>query len=226
MSSPRGLNPTRLETFLKKDKHAEEILRILKKTYPNAECALIHRNAWELLIATILSAQCTDVRVNMVTPVLFKTYPTPETLAKAPIAKIERIIRSTGFYHNKAKAIKGASALIVKKFHGKVPRTIEELLQLPGVARKTANVVLGTAFGKNEGVVVDTHVKRLAARLGLSKHTSPAKIEQDLMALFPKNEWTNLSHMLIWHGRQICTARKPRCGDCPLNRVCPSAFKV
>lgn len=211
---------------MKRSERAQQILPILKRTYPDATCALHHRNAWELLIATILSAQCTDVRVNMVTPVLFKMYPNPRALAHARQEDIERIIRSTGFYHNKAKAIKGASTLIDQHFQGNVPQTMEELLQLPGVARKTANVVLGTAFGKSEGVAVDTHVKRLAGRLDLSRHTNPSKIEQDLIALFPQKDWTNLSHMLIWHGRRICTARKPRCGDCPLNRVCPSAFNV
>jgi endonuclease-3 len=204
---------------------AQAIHRALKRAYPDATCALQHRNAWELLVATILSAQCTDKRVNLVTPSLFKAYPTPQAMARANISDLERLVRSTGFYHNKAKSIRGAAQTIVRNFGGKVPKTMDELLTLPGVARKTANVVLGTWFHQNEGVVVDTHVKRIAGRLGLTKHTDPEKIEQDLMKLVPQKSWTALGHALIQHGRAICSAQKPRCLECPLSALCPS-FKI
>jgi endonuclease-3 len=207
------------------NKHSKEILTILKKHYPNAQCALTHHNAWELLVATILSAQCTDVRVNLVTPVLFKKYPGPEQLAKADLEVIKKIIRTTGFYNNKAKSIKGAAQMVMQDFKGKVPDNMEDLVKLPGVARKTANVVLGVWFKKNEGVVVDTHVIRLAGRLGLTKNTQPEKIEWDLMVTYPQKEWERISTLLIHHGRKICNARKPMCGECPLNKICPSAFK-
>lgn len=186
---------------------AEELLRVLYQHYPNPHCALNYTNPFELLIATILSAQCTDVRVNKVTEQLFKDFPGPRAFADAELPEIEEAIRTTGFYRNKAKAIKEASISILENFNGEVPQTMDELLSLRGAARKTANVVLGNAFGINEGVVVDTHVKRLANRFNLSKHSNPDKVEKDLMALFPRQEWTNLSHLLIAHGRNHCKAR-------------------
>lgn len=202
---------------------ATKILARLKREYPAPRCALDHVDAFQLLIATILSAQCTDERVNMVTPALFKRFPTARAMAAADPAELEELIRSTGFYRNKTKSILGASARITEVFAGKVPQTMEDLLTLPGVARKTANVVLGTAFGMNEGVVVDTHVQRLSQRMGLTKEHDPAKVEQDLMALFPREEWTDLSHRLILHGRQVCNARLPRCEVCVLGPdACPS----
>jgi endonuclease III len=203
-----------------------EILGILAVTYPNAECALHHRNAWELLVATILSAQCTDVRVNMVTPALFRRFPTPADFAAAPLEAIEEEIRSTGFYHNKAKSISGAARRLISEFHGKVPRKMDELLTLPGVARKTANVVLGVAFKEAVGVVVDTHVLRLSNRLGLTRNTTPEKVEQDLMSVIPQDHWIAFSHELIHHGREICIARKPRCAECTLERLCNSSDKT
>jgi endonuclease-3 len=202
---------------------AAEILARLKQEYPEPRCALIHRNAYELMVATILSAQSTDVRVNIVTPDLFKRFPDPGSMAKADANELKRLVHSTGFFNNKTKSLLGATNRIVETYKGKVPDTMEDLLTLPGIARKTANVILGTWFGKNEGVVVDTHVHRLSRRLGLTKHNDPVKIEQDLMALFPQEEWTNLSHRLIQHGRQICAARAPRCAVCILGPdVCPS----
>ena len=189
--------------------------------YPDATCALEHRDPFQLLIATILSAQCTDVMVNKVTPVLFKKYPTPAALAEAKRADVEAIIKPTGFYRNKAKSIQGAALAIVQDHDGRVPDTMDQLLKLPGVARKTANVVLGNAFDINEGVVVDTHVGRLSVRLGLTEQTNPVKVEQDLMQLFPRKHWTMLSHLLIFHGRAVCTARKPKCDACDLSRMCP-----
>lgn len=200
---------------------AAALYQALESLYPDAHCALNHSNAFELLIATILSAQCTDERVNMVTPGLFKKYPTPQKLADADLSALEQEVRSTGFYRNKAKNIQGASRLIVEKFGGKVPQTMDELLDLPGVARKTANVVLGNAYGKNIGVVVDTHVGRLSNRLGLTKESDPVKIEQDLMKLFPSERWTMLAHLLISHGRAVCDARKPLCSTCKLSEACP-----
>ncbi len=202
-------------------RRAPRIYQKLLAQYPEARCALEHRSAFELLVATILSAQCTDVRVNMVTPGLFAKYPGPKAFAAAPPAELETAIRSTGFYHNKAKAIQGASRLLLEKHSGSVPDTMEELLELPGVARKTANVVLGNAFAKNEGVVVDTHVGRLSQRLGLTAHSQPEKIEGDLMALFPREQWTMLAHLLISLGRGICLARKPACDRCPVATECP-----
>ncbi len=202
-------------------KRAGRVYRKLLTMYPDATCALRHRNAFELLIATILSAQCTDARVNMVTPALFKRFPTPQAMAEADQTELETLIKSTGFYRNKAKNIKGAAQTIVERFGGEVPDTMEDLLHLPGVARKTANVVLGNAFNKNEGVVVDTHIGRLSNRLGFTRHKDPRKIEKDLIELFPRESWTMLAHLLIYHGRQICMARKPRCEECPLNKDCP-----
>lgn len=202
-------------------RRAQTIYEALAKLYPSAHCALTHRNPFELLVATILSAQCTDERVNMVTPELFKQYPTPQAMAKAKPDDLETLIRSTGFYRNKAKSIRGAALAITQEHAGEVPDTMDELLTLPGVARKTANVVLGNAFGKNEGMVVDTHIGRLSHRLGFTKQTDPKKIEQDLMALFPQDQWTMLAHLLIFHGRQVCKARKPMCSECALYDHCP-----
>ena len=203
-----------------------ELLRRLRAAYPKAECALQHRNAWELLVATILSAQCTDARVNMVTPSLFRKFPTPAAFAAASLPAIEEEIRSTGFYHNKAKSISGAAKRLVSEFGGKVPETMEELLTLPGVARKTANVVLGVAFEKAEGVVVDTHVLRLSHRLGLTRAEDPKRVEEDLMRVIPRERWIAFSHEMIHHGRQICVARKPRCAECPLETLCHAADKT
>jgi endonuclease-3 len=203
-----------------------EILRRLGAAYPNVECALHHHNAWELLVATILSAQCTDARVNMVTPELFRKFPTPKAMAEASLPAIEEEIRSTGFYHNKAKSISGAAKKIVGEFGGKVPKTMAELLTVPGAARKTANVVLGVAYKIAEGVVVDTHVLRISERLGLTTQTDPKKVEQDLMRIIPKGHWIQFSHELIHHGRQVCIARKPRCVDCTLETLCYSADKT
>ena len=197
------------------------IISILKSSYPDAQCSLDHKNPFQLLAATILSAQCTDERVNMVTPALFKKYPGQAETAKAPLADIERLVHSTGFYKNKALALKEASKALIENFGGKAPGTMEELLTLRGVARKTANVVLGSAYGIAAGVVVDTHVKRLAFRLGLTKETDPVKIERELMKALPQTDWIWFAHALILHGRAVCDARKPLCGECQLNRICP-----
>ena len=202
------------------------ILDGLEKAYPKALCALNHRNAWELVVATILSAQCTDVRVNLVTPTLFAAFPTPKAMAAASLPELEEIIRSTGFFRNKAKSIKGAGQVVEEEFGGKVPQTMDELLRIPGVARKTANVVLGSWFGIAVGVVVDTHVLRISKRLELTKETTPEKVEQDLMRVLPQSKWIEFSHQIIFHGRQICVARKPRCADCTLERLCNSADKT
>lgn len=195
----------------------------LVSAYPDAHCALDHRNPYELLAATILSAQCTDVRVNMVTPSLFARYPTARDLADARQEDVEEIIRSTGFFRSKAKNLIGMATALVELHDGEVPRSMDELTALPGVGRKTANVILGNAFGQNEGVVVDTHVARLAHRLGLVTGDDPVKIERALMKLFPREQWTMLSHLLIEHGRRICDARKPRCAECFLSDICPSS---
>ncbi len=200
---------------------AARVLEHLKADYPDANCALENETPFELLIATILSAQCTDVRVNMVTPELFRRWPDAKAMAKAPIPQLEKAIQSTGFYRNKAKNIKAASEAIVERHGGEVPRDIEAMITLPGVGRKTANVVLGTAFGMATGVVVDTHVTRLSKRLGLTDHTDAVKIEQDLMQLIPKNEWVGFSHRMIFHGRQICIARRPKCPECSMQIVLP-----
>jgi endonuclease-3 len=202
------------------------ILKGLDEAYPNAECALHHRSPWELLVATILSAQCTDVRVNMVTPELFKRFPTPEAMMKAKLPELEELIKTTGFFRNKAKSIKGASEKIVKDFGGKVPQTLDELITVPGAARKTANVVLGVSFGKAEGVVVDTHVLRIAHRLDLAKGDTPQKVEQELMQILPKDHWIQFSHQVIHLGRQVCDARKPKCEKCNLERLCHSEDKT
>ncbi len=200
---------------------AREIVRRLRKAYPAARCALAHDNPLELLIATILSAQCTDVRVNIVTPVLFAKYPTAAALAKAPIKDLERIIQSTGFFRNKAKNIKACCEQLVERFGGQVPKTMAELVELPGVGRKTANVVLGTAYGIASGVVVDTHVSRICLRLGLTDTDDAVKAERELIDEIPRRSWVDFSHEVIHHGRQICVARKPRCSICPLEPVCP-----
>ena len=199
------------------------VIARLKQRYPEAHCSLEHVDPLELLVATILSAQCTDARVNLVTKTLFRTYRTASDYATADPAVFENEIRSTGFFRNKTKNIMGMAAALVDRFDGRVPDTMDALLTLPGVGRKTANVVLGNAFGKDEGVVVDTHVARIGALLGLTRHTDPEKIERDLMALVPKADWTLFPHLLIHHGRAVCVARRPKCGECPLADLCPSA---
>jgi len=196
----------------------------LAKHYPDAHCALDFKTPFQLLIATILSAQCTDKRVNMVTPALFKRYPTPAALAAAKPEELEEIIKSTGFFRSKTKSLIGMATAVAEQHGGRIPDEMDALVKLPGVGRKTANVILGNAFGKDEGVVVDTHVTRLSQRLGLTKNTDAVKIEQDLMKLFPRDEWTMLSHLLIEHGRQICEARRPKCEICFLNDICPSSL--
>ena len=202
---------------------AGSILERLKARHPDAHCELVHRDAFELLAATILSAQCTDVRVNMVTPALFARYPDARALAAAAPADVEEIIRSTGFFRNKAKSLVGMAQAVVARHDGRIPATMDALRVLPGVGRKTANVVLGNAFGLNEGVTVDTHVGRIARLLRLTTHDDPERVEQDLMGLFPREDWALLSHLLIFHGRRTCIARRPRCGDCVLHDLCPSA---
>jgi endonuclease-3 len=219
---PAGKKP---RTKAEREARLREILDFLGTQYPDVECALTHRNAWELLVATILSAQCTDERVNMVTPGLFDKYPTPADLAAAPVEEIAEEVRSTGFFNNKAKSIKGAAGKVVSEFNGEVPKTMKELLSIPGVARKTANVVAGTAYGIPLGVVVDTHVQRIARRLGLTSEVDPKKIEQDLMKVLPEDHWIDFSHQLIWHGRTLCTARKPKCNECPIDSICFAADK-
>ena len=202
---------------------APEILTRLRAAYPDARCALDHHTPFELLCATILSAQCTDARVNLVTPVLFARYPTPSALARAKQAEVETVIRSTGFFRNKAKSLIGMAQALVTDHRGEVPRTMAALRTLPGVGRKTANVILGNAYGINEGITVDTHVARLSGLLGLTRHVDPEKIEQELMPLFPRDQWALLSHLLIFHGRRICVARRPRCPECVLSDLCPSS---
>jgi endonuclease-3 len=211
-----GQNPTRVH----------KILELLERTYPEAQCALRHANPFQLLVSTILSAQCTDERVNKVTPGLFQKYPTPHDFAALRKEALEEDIRSTGFFRNKSKSIIGASKKIVAEFGGKVPEMMEELLTLPGVARKTANVVLGTAYGKAVGVVVDTHVHRIARRLDLTRQDTPEKIEQDLMRVVPQSKWIEFSHQLIFHGRRCCTARKPNCAECSLDELCYAKDKT
>lgn len=212
----RGTDPKRVRAILKK----------LEEAYPAATCALKHNNPFQLLVATILSAQCTDQRVNMVTPALFAKYPTAKDLACANPAELESEIRTTGFFRNKTKSLIGASKKISEEFGGKVPQKMEELLTLPGVARKTANVVLGTGFEIASGVVVDTHVQRVTKRLDLTKNTEPKKIEQDLMRVIPQERWILFSHQIIWHGRRVCQARRPRCIECNLERICYSKEKT
>ena len=214
---------TRRESGRKKRQRTEEILARLKDEYPDAHCALLHQSPFELLAATILSAQCTDKRVNMVTPALFESFPTPAALAEAELDELEALIRTTGFFRNKARSLKGLGQALTTDHDGQVPSTMAELTALPGVGRKTANVVLGNAFGIDEGVVVDTHVKRISGLLGLTDEKTPEKIEQDLMELVPRTDWTLWAHLLILHGRSVCKARRPACGDCVLLDLCPSA---
>lgn len=208
---------------MRKNARVARILAVLDKTYPEAECELDYHGPFQLLVAVILSAQCTDKRVNLVTPALFARYPDAAALAAANPAELEEIIRSTGFYHMKAKHLIETSKRLVKEHGGEVPREMAALVKLPGVARKTANVVLGTAYGITSGVVVDTHIKRLSRRLGLSAEEDPEKIEQDLMKLLPRERWIQFGHQLIWHGRRVCDARRPRCDECGLRPHCPSA---
>lgn len=203
---------------------ANEVYEILEATYPDAHCALDHRNAFELTVATILSAQCTDERVNLVTPALFEAFPDAASLAQARIEEVEALVRSTGFYRNKAKNLVGMAEVVVARHGGEIPTAMDDLVELPGVGRKTANVVLGNAFGIDEGIVVDTHVKRLSNRLGFTRKEDPVKVEEDLVKLFARDRWTQLSHILIFHGRQQCPARKPRCAGCPVNHLCPSSI--
>lgn len=219
-AAPVAASPT---TKAGKQAIATEMLTQLKRVYPDAHCELDYRNPFELLCATILSAQCTDVRVNMVTPALFARYADAPALSAAKLEDVEEIVRSTGFFRAKAKSLVGMATRLVERHGGEVPRTIAELVALPGVGRKTANVILGNAFAINEGIVVDTHVQRLARRLGLTRQADPIGIERALMPLIPQEDWALLSHLLIWHGRRVCSARKPACGDCVIAAVCPSA---
>ena len=200
---------------------AMAILELLKKRYPVPETMLVHENPWELLVATVLAAQCTDARVNTITPELFRRWPDPAALARATQEELEEVIRPTGFYHSKAKNLLGAAKRVTEVFGGEVPHTMEELVTLPGVARKTANVVLWGGFGINQGLAVDTHVRRLSFRLGLTKNTEPVKIEQDLIKIFPREEWGDVNHRLVWFGRDVCTARSPSCEACELAPLCP-----
>ncbi len=202
------------------------ILKALDEAYPEVECALTHNSPWELLVATILSAQCTDVRVNMVTPELFRRFPTPQAMAKGTLPQLEELIRTTGFFRNKAKSIQGAGRKIISDFNGQVPQTLAELITVPGAARKTANVVLGVCFEIAEGIVVDTHVLRISRRLGLAKAETPEKVEQELMQIIPRDRWIAFSHQIIHHGRQVCDARKPKCDRCNLEQLCHSKDKT
>lgn len=204
-----------------KTNRAMAVLARLKKRYPEPETMLDHRNPWELLVATVLAAQCTDARVNTITPELFRRWPDPASLARAPQEELEDVIHAAGFYHSKAKNLIGAAKRVVEAYGGEVPHTLEELVTLPGVARKTANVVLWGGFGINEGLAVDTHVKRLSFRLGLTKNTEPVKIEQDLIKIFPREEWGDVNHRLVWFGRDVCDARRPACSECELYDLCP-----
>ncbi len=214
---PRGpLAPERVDA----------ILKALDEAYPDAVCALHHRTPWELLVATILSAQCTDVRVNMVTPELFRRFPTPAAMAKAKLPELEELIKTTGFFRNKAKSIQGAAKKITEEFGGQVPQTLAELITIPGAARKTANVVLGVSFGKAEGVVVDTHVFRISRRLELAKGDTPQEVEKELMTVLPQDRWISYSHQVIHHGRQVCLARNPKCERCNLETLCRSKDKT
>jgi endonuclease III len=216
LEAGHGPNPKRVRVILEK----------LQQAYPDAVCELKHKNAFQLLISTILSAQCTDVRVNQVTQTLYSKYPDVKAFAYANPAELEQDIRPTGFFRNKTKSIMGASKKLIEDFRSEVPKTMEELLTLPGVARKTGNVVLGSAFGISSGVVVDTHVQRISLRLDLTKNEEPKKIEQDLIKIIPQNDWIRFSHQIIWHGRRVCVARKPRCIECNLERVCYSKDKT
>lgn len=205
---------------MNKHQRAQAVLALLQARYPAPQTHLEAATPWQLLVATVLSAQCTDARVNMVTPQLFARWPDAATLAEAPLAEVEKIIHSTGFYHNKAKNIIGAAKVVMQSFGGEVPRTLQELVTLPGVARKTANVVLWGAFGMNEGLAVDTHVKRICHRLGLTTNTDPEAVERDLMQLFPQEEWGQVNHRLVWFGRHVCDARKPQCSMCEMCEFC------
>ena len=218
--------PKQSKKLQQRQARLDEVLPILKRTYPDSHCSLTHANAFELLVATILSAQCTDERVNMVTPELFRKYKSPKELAAVPQERLEKDIQSTGFYRNKAKSLKGMAQALLERHNGEIPADMEALTALPGVGRKTANVILGNAFRKNVGVVVDTHVGRLSQRLGLTDHADPVKIEQDLMRVVPEEDWTLFSHLLIDHGRAVCQARKPRCQECPLLPHCPAGQKL
>lgn len=206
-----------------KRERAAKIYEALEKEYPEAETALNHENPFQLAVATILSAQCTDEQVNRATPELFRRFSDPSALAGASLEDVEKIVHSTGFFRSKAKNIVGMSRMLLEEHDGVLPRSIKELTELPGIGRKTANVILGNAFGIDEGVVVDTHVKRLAGRMGFTRETDPGKVEKDLMGIFPRERWTVLSHLLILHGRALCPARRPRCADCPVAGLCPSA---
>jgi endonuclease-3 len=223
---PAVTSARRPKTALERKERIRKILAVLDQTYPSATCALVHRDPWQLLVATILSAQCTDKRVNEVTPGLFQKYPTVEDFAHANQAELAQDIRSTGFFNNKAKSLIGAAKKILADFGGKVPRGMDELLSVPGAARKTANVVLGTAYGIASGVVVDTHVQRVARRLDLTTQLDPTKIEQDLMKAIPQERWVLFSHQVIHHGRALCVARRPRCSDCPLDPLCYARDKT
>ena len=214
--------PRRRRSAVDLREHAHEIVRRLRKEYPDAHCELDFKSPFQLLVATILSAQCTDKRVNMVTPGLFATYPTPKKMAEASPADLEEIIKSTGFFRAKTKSLQGMSSGLLEQHSGKVPDTMDDLVALRGVGRKTANVVLGNAFGKDEGIVVDTHVGRVSVRLALTNETDPVRVEEKLMALVPRRDWTIFSHLLIFHGRRVCVARLPKCGVCVLNDICPS----
>lgn len=207
-----------------KPEYAAEVFARLVREYPDAHCELVHENPFQLLAATILSAQCTDRRVNMVTPELFARYPDPESLANARLEDVEEIIRTTGFFRAKARSLVGMAGAVVDRFGGEIPRSIAELITLPGVGRKTANVILGNAFGINEGMVVDTHIGRLSRRLGFTRENDPVRVESDLMAIFPSKDWTLLAHLLIFHGRRVCVARRPKCEICVLNDICPSSL--
>ena len=216
---PKTYNPTAPDRI-------SQILAALDEMYPGVTCALTHSSAWELLVATILSAQCTDVRVNMVTPIIFKKYPTPQHFAALHPEELEPDIQSTGFFRNKSKSVVGAARKIIEEFNGQVPNEMDKLLTIPGVARKTANVVLGTWFRKADGVVVDTHVHRISRRLELTKENNAPKIEQDLMRVIPREKWIDFSHQIIHHGRALCIARKPKCADCKLETICHAADKT
>jgi endonuclease-3 len=227
MKTPKtDAKPVRPKTKAEREERLRFILKKLDQMYPDATCALLHKNPWELLVATILSAQCTDKRVNEVTPGLFAKYPTPQDFASARQEVLANDIRSTGFFNNKAKSILGAAKMVVNEYGGLVPRTMEELLRVPGAARKTANVVLGTAYGVASGVVVDTHVLRVSRRLDLTKHDDPVHIEQDLIQIIPQERWILFSHQIIHHGRALCIARRPRCAECGLNPVCYAPDKT
>src|SRR5438876_6943328 len=224
--APRSSQPKLSKENPTAPERVSEILKRLDQLYPDVTCALTHRNAWELVVATILSAQSTDVRVNMVTPELFRKYPTVQDFARLQPEQLEPEIRSTGFFRNKSKSVVGAARKIVNEFGGNVPQNMDELLTLPGVARKTANVVLGTWFGKAEGLVVDTHVHRISRRLELTKNDDPKNIEQDLMRVIPREKWILFAHQIIWHGRKLCLARSPKCVNCALENICHAKDKT